>query len=80
MVNKTGDSDVSSMLELLELYCRTLTAARPIVRTIRFLILRVHNMQPVAVFLPSSYFVNVLCEWIEESDVTEVLEVVLSEI
>ena len=78
-VNKTGDGDASDLLELLELYCRILTAARPIVCTVRFLVLRVHNMQPVTVFLPSSCLVDVLREWIEGSDVTEVLEVVLSE-
>ena len=80
LVNKTSDGDVSNVLELLELYCRTLTATRPIVRTIRLLVLSVHNMQPLAVFLPSSCFVNVLCEWVKRSDVTEVLKVVLSEI
>ena len=80
LVNKTSDGDVSNVLELLELYCRTFTATRPTVRTIRLLVLSVHNMQPLAVFLPSSCFVNVLCEWVERSDVTEVLKVVLSEI
>ena len=80
LVNKTSDGDVSNVLELLELYCRTFTATRPTVRTIRLLILSVHNMQPLAVFLPSSCFVNVLCEWVKRSDVTEVLKVVLSEI
>ena len=52
--NDTGGSNVCSTFDVIVLYCRTLTATRPAIQTIRLFIISMYNVQPIARFLPCS--------------------------